>query len=308
MKLGTPVMRSGMRASHRLFAPLAGIILGAAMLAPAPAAMAQDAAQRVEWNAPFAPFRIIGNVHYVGTRGLASYLITGPQGHVLIDGGLPESAPLIAANIKKLGFRLKDVRYILINHAHFDHSGGLAELKRLTGAQLVASIGDKADLESGKVAGRPELPDAPPVIVDRVITDGYVLRLGPIALTAHLTPGHTRGATSWTMRTGQRSGGRTVLFASSLTVAGQKLFGDPHYPRADADFRATFAKLRTMKADVFLSFHDQQFDMQKKRARQQAGVANAFVDPGELARRLTVAQRAFAREEAGQRARQNAAR
>ncbi|MDF0546134.1 subclass B3 metallo-beta-lactamase [Sphingobium sp. H39-3-25] len=302
MKPGTPVVRFGARCRHGLLAPLAGIILGAAMLAPMPVAVAQDAAQRAEWNAPFAPFRIIGNVHYVGTRGLASYLITGPQGHVLIDGGLPESAPLIATNIKALGFRLKDVRYILINHAHFDHSGGLAELKRLTGAQLVASIGDKADLESGKVAGRPELPDAPPVSVDRVITDGYVLRLGPIALTAHLTPGHTRGATSWTMRTGQGARARTVLFASSLSVAGQKLFRDPHYPRADADFRATFAKLRAMKADVFLSFHDQQFDMQKKRARQQAGVANAFVDPGELARRLTVAQRAFAREEAGQRA------
>ncbi|WP_336964504.1 subclass B3 metallo-beta-lactamase [Sphingobium aquiterrae] len=277
---------------------MAGIILGATVPGAVPPALAQDAAQRVEWNAPFAPFRIVGNVYYVGTRGLAAYLVTGPRGHVLVDGGLPESAPLIAANIKALGFRLKDVRTILINHAHFDHCGGLAELKRLTGAQLVASMADKADLESGKVRGRPGLPDAPPVKVDRAIADGYVLRLGPIAMTAHLTPGHTRGATSWTLRTGNR----TVLFASSLTVAGQKLFGDPYYPRADADFRATFARLRRMKADVFLSFHDQQFDMQKKRARQQAGIATAFVDPGELTRRLAVAERAFAREEAEQRA------
>lgn len=278
--------------------PMTGIILGAAMIGAALPVLAQDAAQRAEWNEPFAPFRIIGNVHYVGTRGLGAYLVTGPRGHVLVDGGLPESAPLIAANIKALGFRLTDVRYILINHAHFDHSGGLAELKRLTGAQLVASIADKADMESGTVPGRPELPDAPAVKVDRVITDGYVLRLGPTAVTAHLTPGHTRGATSWTLR----AGNRTVLFASSLTVAGQKLFGDPYYPRADADFRATFAKLRRMKADVFLSFHGQQFDMEKKRARQQAGIANAFVDPGELARRLAVAERGFAREEAEQRA------
>lgn len=268
-------------------------LLAAVLLVTAgvPAA-AQDAQQRVEWNQPFEPFRVVGDVHYVGTRGLSAFLVTGPQGHVLIDGGLPESAPLIAADIRKLGFKLRDVRYILINHAHFDHAGGLAELKRLTGAKLVASAGDRPDLQAGRTLNRPELGGFPKVVVDRVVRDGAVLRLGSIALTAHITPGHTRGATSWSTVTG----GNTVLFATSLTVAGQKLVGDPLYPTAAADFQRTFAKLKTMKADVFLNFHPDFFEMERKRAAQQAGKADAFVDPGELQRQVAEAETAFTTE------------
>jgi metallo-beta-lactamase class B len=253
---------------------------------------------RAAWNAPRAPFRIIGNVHYVGTKGLSAYLITDPRGHVLIDGGLPESAPLIAANIRALGFRLRDVRYILINHAHMDHSGGLAELKRLTGATLIASAGDRADLESGRVAGRPEIDVAPPVKVDRIAGEGDIVQVGDTRLIAHMTPGHTRGCTSWTTRTANRN----VLFACSLTVAGEDLIDDPTYPAAASDFRATFMKLRAMKADIFLSFHGEQFDLDAKRARQQRGDATAFVDPGETRRRTAAAEAAFNRELARQRA------
>jgi metallo-beta-lactamase class B len=268
-----------------------GLVLGSA-------APAQDREQRIEWNRPMAPFRVAADVYYVGTRGLAAYLVVGRKGHVLIDGGLPESAPLIAANIRSLGFRPADVKYLLINHAHSDHSGGLAELKRRTGAKLVASAGDRADLETGRVSGRPEIPAGPPVAVDRVIGDGATLRLGGTVLTAHLTPGHTRGCTSWSLPT--RAG--TILFACSLTVAGQNLLDDPAYPGAAADFRATFARLRALKADVFLAFHPEFFGLDGKRARL-AGDARAFVDSGELGRQVDRAEGGFDEELARQQAR-----
>ena len=274
-------------------------LFAVALLLAAPAAVpAQNAQQRVEWNKAYEPFRVTGNVYYVGTAGLSAFLITDPKGHVLIDGALPESAPLIAANIRKLGFRIQDVRYILINHAHFDHCGGLAELKRLSGAKLAASAGDKPDLEAGKTLNRPELAGFPPVKVDLLIRDGQQLRVGNTVMTAHLTPGHTRGGTSWTTVTG----GRTVIFATSLTVAGQNLVSDPAYPQAAADFRATFAKLRRMKADVFLNFHPEFFDMTEKRAKLDAGNAHAFVDAGELARQVDRAEIGFRSDLADQQA------
>jgi len=269
------------------------LALSAIVLATAPAVRAQDAAQRIEWNQPAEPFRVVDNVYYVGTYGLAAYLIATPNGHVLIDGGLPESAPLIAENVRKLGFRLEDVDHLLINHAHFDHSGGLAELKRLTGARLVASAAEQPDLEAGRTAGRADIGGFPPVKVDRAVQDGETLALGDGGLlTAHVTPGHTRGCTSWSLQTGRR----TVLFACSLTVAGQNLLDDPTYPQAAADFRRTFARLGSLKADVFLNFHPDFFDLEGKRARQRAGEAEAFVDPGELRRQVARAERLFEAE------------
>jgi metallo-beta-lactamase class B len=229
----------------------------------------------------------------VGTEGLSAFLVTGPRGHVLIDGGLPESASLIAANIEKLGFRLTDVKLLLINHAHFDHAGGLAELKRRTGAKLVASARDAPDLRAGRALIRPEQPAVPPVEVDRIVRDGETVAVGPLRLTAHLTPGHTPGATSWS--TTVRDGGRPlrVLFASSLTVAGLKLRDNPAYPEAVTDFRTSFAKLREMTADVYLTFHPERFDFAAKRDRAARGERGVFIDPGELARRVNVAEREF---------------
>jgi metallo-beta-lactamase class B len=255
-------------------------------------ASAQDAEQRREWNQPHTPFRLIGNVYYVGTAGLSAFLITGPKGHVLIDGALPESAPLIAANVRQLGFKLTDIRYLLINHAHVDHAGGLAELKRLTGAKLLASEGDAPSLAAGRTIGRSDIGSFPPVRVDRIVKDGEIVRIGPIALIAHLTPGHTRGATSWSTVTD----GKTVLFASSLTTAGQRLSGDPSYPHVADDFRRSFARLRALEVDVFVNFHPEFFDLARKEARLKRGDATAFVDPGELARRVDDAERAFAVE------------
>jgi metallo-beta-lactamase class B len=280
-------------------------VLAAALLASAPAA-AQDAAQarqRAEWNQPMAPFRIAGNVYYVGTAGLAAYLIVDPRGMILIDGGLPESAPDIAANILSLGFELKDVHFLLINHAHYDHAGGLARLKLLTGAKLLASIGDRPDLERGSTAGRDDIAGFPPVKVDRVIADGEHIRLGGIDLTTIATPGHTRGCTSWTYRTWEGVRPLTLLFACSLSVAGQDLTGGPAYLGAAGDYRRSFAKLRSVRADIFLTFHPELFDMAAKRARQAAGNPYAFVDPAETRRRVDAAQKAFDAELARQQSR-----
>ena len=262
-----------------------------AFLAVPAATFAQD--QRAEWNRPMAPFRIIGNVYYVGTAGLGAYLVTGSDGHVLIDGGSEESAPQIAANVRRLGFRLEDVRYLLINHAHWDHAGGLAELKRLTGGRLVASAADAPDLAQGTNPYRDDLGRFAPVAVDQRIGDGETLSVGALSLTAHLTPGHTRGCTSWTTeaREGERS--YRVMFACSLTVAGQPLVGDRRYPQAAEDFRRSYDRLGAMRADIFLGFHGNQFGLEEKRARLAAGDPLAFVDPGELQAQVARARAAF---------------
>jgi metallo-beta-lactamase class B len=184
------------------------------------------------------------------------------------------------------------VKLILVNHSHGDHAGGLAELKRLTGARLVAMAGDVPSLEAGATVGRPGLMRFPPVKVDGEVRDGEVVRVGDIALVAHATPGHTPGCTSWATR----SGGRTVLFACSLTVAGQRLADDPAYPDAAADFRKTFDRLAGLRADVFLNFHPEFFDMKGKLARMKAGEADAFVDRRELQRQVARARDAFEAE------------
>jgi metallo-beta-lactamase class B len=274
--------------------PLLLVLLACLLALAGPAARAAE--DPASWSRPAEPFRVVGDVYYVGTEGISAFLVTGPEGHVLIDGGPPGAAPLIAAGIEKLGFRPRDVKVILINHAHFDHAGGLAALKRLTGARLAASAGDRPDLEAGRTRGRPELKGFPPVRVDRVIGDGDQVRVGPVVLTAILTPGHTPGATSWTTETG----GKRVIFASSLTVAGEKLVGNAAYPDVVADFRRSLARLAATRADVFLNFHAEAFGLAAKRARQKAGAADAFVDPGELARQVAAARTAFDAELAKQ--------
>ncbi|MFD1612160.1 subclass B3 metallo-beta-lactamase [Sphingomonas tabacisoli] len=268
------------------------ILALAALFLAAPSADAATDCWQAEWCRPATPFRIVGNVYYVGTEGLSAFLVTDPKGHVLIEGGLPRSAAQIAANVRALGFRIEDVRYLLVDHAHFDHMGGLAELKRLSGAKLVAGVKDAADLEAGKALIRPEQPSVPPVHVDRTVGEGDVLTLGATRLVSHATPGHTAGATSWTMTTIEGGKPVTVIFASSLTVAGLKLEGNAGYPSAMADFRSSFAKLRSIKVDVFLSAHPGTFGMAAKQARL-AGDPLAFVDPTELRRTVDSAERDF---------------
>jgi metallo-beta-lactamase class B len=231
-----------------------------------------------EWNAPMEPFTIIGNVHYVGTKTISALLITTPKGHFLIDGVVPQSGPQIAANVAKLGYKMTDVKYLLNSHAHMDHAGGLAGLKMRSGAKMVASAADKPFLEAGDIGHGPSGGvKFPPVRVDRIIADGGTLRLGKTILKAHLTPGHSPGCTSWSMT----AAGKTVFYHCSASVAGQSLKPEA-YPGIVANFRATFATTKAMKADVFLANHDIFFDLHAKRARQIAGETQAFVNPAEL--------------------------
>lgn len=253
------------------------------------------------WNKPFVPFTIIGNIHYVGTEGASAFLITTPKGHILIDGILAQSVPQIIANIHALGFDIRDVKYLLNSHAHIDHAGGLAGLQRASGAQMIASAADRPALEAGAIGFGPTkgMP-FPPIRVNRVVADGDTVSLGGATLTAHLTPGHTQGCTSWSMAVRGADGApHTALFHCSTTVAGQSLVPES-WPGMIAAYRATFAKLRAIRADVFLAPHDNFFGLEERRARQLGGDANAFVDPDALQRVNAEMERAFEDELARQ--------
>jgi metallo-beta-lactamase class B len=280
-------------------------LLAAALLLGAPFAAAQPPGDpvfsqtRIGWNQPVKPFRIIGNLYYVGMAGVSAFLITTPQGHILTDGGLPESAAPIAANIKALGFDIKDVKILLNSHAHFDHSGGLARLKAESGARFYASAADRPILESGHIGWGPAAQvDAPPVHVDRAFNEGDSFSLGGVTLTAHITPAHTPGCTTWTAKLADKD----VMFFCSISVAGNPLVGNTGYPDIVAQYRAGFAKLEKMKADIFLAPHGDQFGMKDKLARVKPGAPNPFVDPGELPRFLAGQKAAFETELARQQA------
>jgi metallo-beta-lactamase class B len=258
------------------------------------AARAADsfAQQRLEWNKPMKPFRVIDNIYYVGTAGVSSFLIFTLQGFILTDGGLPESAAQIEANIKTLGFDIKDVKIILNSHAHFDHAGGLAKLKRDSGARMIASEADKPILERGRIAFGPSATDPfPPVKVDRAVKDGDTVVLGGVTLTAHITPGHTPGCTNWTMPIVAGNDNHNVIFFCSITVAGNPLVNNKAYPNIADDYRASFAKLKAIDADIFLAPHGEQFGLTKKAATMAAneknkvlGAPNPFIDKTEFHR------------------------
>lgn len=264
-----------------------------------------ETAVAMRWNERMAPFTIIDNVHFVGTRGLGVFLITTPQGHALIDGALAQSVPQILDNIRALGFDPSDIKYLLSTHAHYDHAAGLAGLQRASGAKMIASAADKPYLEAGAIDHGPTSDMAfPPVRVDRVVGDGDTVTLGGTKLTAHLTPGHSPGCTSWSMTAkDSTSVPRTVFLHCSASLGGQSLVPEA-YPGMIANYRATFAKVRAMQADVFLANHDIFFDLHAKRARQLAGEADAFVEPSELQRFNTQMEQGFlealAEQQAGQ--------
>ena len=247
--------------------------------------LGQSRDERLAWNEPVEPFRVVGNVHYVGAAGVSAFLITTSEGSILLDGGLPETASQIIANVAKLGFNISDVKYLLNSHAHFDHAGGLAELKRASGATLVASGGDAEVLKAGSA-------NMPAVVVDRVIADGETVHLGDATLRAVMTPGHTKGCTTWTMTTTESDRPYTVLFYCSTSVV-DRLVGNTEYPDIAEDYKRTFERLRGLKADVFLANHAVFFEMHDKRKRAGSSNVNPFVDPGELQRFVRSSEREF---------------
>lgn len=232
------------------------------------------------WVEPVAPFNVIDNIYYVGTRGIASFLITSDNGHILLDGGMPQNAKLIAKSIKQLGFEIGEVKILLNSHAHFDHSGGLAELKSLTGATVIASEADREALETGLYAGSKNLSySAPPVVVDRLIKDGEAVLLGELKLTPILMPGHSPGCTFWSTSVTEQGKTYQVLFFGSATVAGNRLVGPPQYPGIVNDYRKTFARAKNLKPDVLLANHPEFSKLWQKRQQQvDSGSSLAFVD------------------------------
>jgi len=244
------------------------------------------AAQPPEWTQPIKPFRIAPGIYYVGTRGLAAYLITSGDGAILLDGTLKENAALIERNIEAVGVTLPKVKLILSDHAHSDHVGAIAQIKRDTGAQFDASAEDTLALERGRPRSDTNYVPTPfpSVKVDNVIRDGQSVSVGDAVLTAHLTPGHTAGCTSWTTTVREASRVLNVLFLCSITVAGNVLVGNRAYPAITADYEKTFAKLATMKADIVLTSHPEIADVMGRQSRVEAGDRNAFIDPAALPR------------------------
>ncbi|MFZ5670952.1 MAG: subclass B3 metallo-beta-lactamase [Pseudomonadota bacterium] len=271
-----------------------GIALG---VATAMASMAFAQGVPAPWITAVKPFAIADNLYYVGTQGLSAYLIDTGDGLVLIDGTLEQNVPAIEAGIKALGFKPGEIKLLLNSHAHFDHSAGLAKLKSLTGATLAASERDAPWLENGRYPGI-DMPafHAPPVKVDRRLKDGEIVRLGGVALTANLTPGHTPGCTSWTFAVAVKGRPKTVIIHCSSSVAANRLAPVEQYPGVVADYRRTFARLAGLKADIFLAPHPEQFGLAAKRRKLEAGDAFAFVDPSELARRNEASRSAFETE------------
>ncbi|SFJ27229.1 BJP family subclass B3 metallo-beta-lactamase [Bradyrhizobium sp. cf659] len=254
-----------------------------------PAAQAQTikdflAVAMKKWTAPFEPFQLIDNIYYVGTDGIAVYVVKTSQGLILMDTAMPQSTGMIKDNIAKLGFKVADIKIILNTHAHLDHTGGFAEIKKETGAQLIAGERDKPLLEGGYYPGDEKNEDLtfPAVKVDRAVKEGDKVTLGDTTLTAHATPGHSPGCTSWEMTVKDGRESREVLFFCSGTVALNRLVGQPTYPGIVDDYRATFAKAKAMKIDVLLGPHPEVYGMQAKRAEMKEGAPNPFVKPGEI--------------------------
>jgi metallo-beta-lactamase class B len=249
------------------------------------------------WNQPVAPYRILGNVYYVGASDVTAFLITSSKGYILLDGGLAETAPQILRNIKKLGFDPRQVRVLLNSHAHYDHAGGLARLKKVTRADLLASQEDAALLARGG-KGDYALGDQfpyEPVEADEIVSDGYTVTSGEVVLIARLTPGHTKGCTTWTMVV--EEGGRkydVVFVCSTSILPGVSLTNNPAYPRIADDFARTYRTLKSLPCDVPLAPHASFFGLQEKAARLAKGERpNPFIDPKGYRDYLTRGEKTF---------------
>jgi metallo-beta-lactamase class B len=263
-----------------------------------------------DWTNPFPPFHIIANIYYVGSQGLASYLITTPQGNILINSNLEKSVPMIRDSIEKLGFHFNDTKILLISHAHWDHCAGSAAIKELTGAKYMVMDADVPEIEAGG-KGNFQYGDSPgsryqPAKVDRVLHDGDEVRLGGTALVAHLTPGHTKGTTTWTMKVAD--GGRTynvVIVGSPNVNEGYVLVNNKLYPQIAEDYERMFRVLKSLPCDVFLGAHGSYYGMEAKYARMKEGGLNPFIDPDGYKSYIAEREQTFLAELAKQKAASN---
>ena len=239
--------------------------------------------QCAEWNISQQPVRIYGNTYYVGVHGLSSILITSPHGDILIDGDIAESAPKIAANVAALGFRMKDIKLILNSHVHHDHAGGIAELQRMSGAKVAASPSTAKALEQGH-SGTDDpqygiLLPIKPVAHVKVIKDGQTLHVGSLALTAHFTPGHTPGSTSWTWQSCERERCLNIAYVDSLTAISAPGFHFSSKPNVRRDFEKSFVTVSALPCDILLTPHPDASDLWSRlERRDKGGEADALVD------------------------------
>ncbi|WP_426700068.1 subclass B3 metallo-beta-lactamase [Rhodanobacter sp. Col0626] len=262
-----------------------GLLLPVAARAESPSTKPSHAIDHRQWNAPQKPFRIYGNTWYVGPYGLSSVLLDTGQGLALFDGDLPESAPVIEANIRALGFHVRDVKWILNSHAHSDHAGGIAALQRDSGAQVLASANGTHEMALGG-ADRDDpqygsISDYPPVHHVRVVRDGEVVRLGGVAITAHYTPGHTQGSTSWTWTSCADKRCSRMVYADSLTAVSAPGFRFSDHPDRVAAFRQAIATVAALPCDILLTPHPDASNFWQKVARRKSDTDVApLIDTG----------------------------
>jgi metallo-beta-lactamase class B len=284
--------------NHRLLRPApprAGRLLTFIVFALGAAVMAAQDAFQPDWNTPAPPHRVIANVYYVGTSELAVFVVTTPRGHILVDAAFDQTVPLIKAGMKTLGLRYEDIKLLLNSQAHYDHAAGLARVKRETGARLEVMAEDAPLLEAG---GRGDFRFAdeltfPPVNVDRLLKDGDRVELGGVTLTARHTPGHTKGATTFTTTVEEAGKQYDVVFATSLSVnAGTKLRSNPKYPAILSDWEKTFRVMKSLQPDVWMSGHAGFFDMAGKAARAGKG-PNPYIDPAGYRHYVETAEERF---------------
>ena len=263
-------------------------------------------AQANDWTEPFPPFKIAGNLYYVGSKGLANYLIATPAGHILINSDLEENVPLIRASVERLGFKFTDIKVLLISHAHWDHDAASDTIKKLTGAKYTVMEADVPVVESGGKAdfqyGNDPTTLYRPTKVDRVLHDGDEVELGGAVLVAHLTPGHTKGCTTWTMRVQEAGKAFDVAIIGSPNVnPGYRLVHNAAYPQIAADYEKMFRVLKSLPCDIFLGAHGSYFDLEAKYARLKEGNLVAFVDPEGYKKFVADKEQAFKIELAKQR-------
>lgn len=254
------------------------------------------ARKALHWEVPEEPLHIAGPIHFVGTKGLGVFLFVTGEGLILMNTGMPSSGPMIEDSIRKLGFRPEDLKIIINGHAHIDHAGAIASLKEKYGARLAVMREDVAAMESGDKGDFKYADDFvyPPAKVDIVLRDGDTVRLGEVVLTAYLTPGHTRGATTWVTQVSEGGKPYLVVFPDGAGFnPGYRLVRNPSYPGIADDYRGTHHALEMLKPDIWLAQHNEYYDLAGKRERARTEGAAAWVDPEGYRRFIAGKKRAF---------------